>query len=48
MNEGAARAYGFEVTPDAQEFLALSERWRPFRTWAVVLLRVAAGDAARR
>ena len=46
--EGAARAYGLEVTPDAQEFLALSERWRPFRTWAVVLLRVAAGDAARR
>ncbi|MEA2190325.1 MAG: DNA-3-methyladenine glycosylase [Solirubrobacteraceae bacterium] len=46
--ESAARAYGLQATPDAQAFLELSERWRPFRTWAVVLLRVAAGDAERR
>ncbi len=46
--ESAARAYGLDGPPDGDAFLALSERWRPFRTWAMVLLRVAAGNAARR
>lgn len=44
----AATAYGLDGPPDGDAFLDLSERWRPFRTWAIVLLRVAAGDAARR
>ncbi len=44
----AAAAYGLDGPPDAGAFLELSERWRPYRTWAMVLLRVAAGDAARR
>jgi DNA-3-methyladenine glycosylase II len=48
VRESAARAYGLDELPDGDAFLELSERWRPFRTWATVLLRVAAGDAARR
>jgi DNA-3-methyladenine glycosylase II len=37
----AGRLYdlGHDATPD--ELRALAERWRPFRTWAVVLLRAA-------
>lgn len=46
--QSAARAYGLDEQPDGDAFLALAERWRPFRTWAMVLLRVAAGDAERR
>lgn len=41
----AAHFYGLERTPDPAAFVALAEAWRPFRTWAVVLLRVA-GDRA--
>jgi DNA-3-methyladenine glycosylase II len=44
----AALAYGADAVCDGDALLALSERWRPFRTWAAVLLRVAAGDAERR
>jgi DNA-3-methyladenine glycosylase II len=44
----AALAYGADVVSDGEALLALSEQWRPFRTWAAVLLRVAAGDAERR
>ncbi len=46
--ESAARAYGLDEQPDGDAFLQLAERWKPFRTWAMVLLRVAAGDAERR
>ncbi len=36
----AAELYGTpEVIEDDDAFLALAERWRPFRTWATVLLR---------
>jgi len=39
----AQRFYGFDHTPTLDEFAALAERWRPFRTWATVLVRLA-GD----
>lgn len=48
MLASAARQYGLDAPPDADAFEALSQAWRPFRTWAQVLLRVAAGDAERR
>lgn len=41
----AAHFYGLDAPPDWEAFTALAEPWRPFRTWAVVLLRVA-GDRA--
>lgn len=38
--QAAAEAYGApEVVDDDGAFLALAERWRPFRTWVAVLLR---------
>jgi DNA-3-methyladenine glycosylase II len=37
----AQRFYGFDHSPTVPEFAALAERWRPFRTWAIVLIRVA-------
>jgi DNA-3-methyladenine glycosylase II len=37
----AQRYYGLEHTPTLAEFVALAERWRPFRTWAIVLIRIA-------
>jgi DNA-3-methyladenine glycosylase II len=33
--------YRLAVTPDPETVLALAEKWRPFRTWAGVLFRVA-------
>lgn len=38
------RLYGLPETPTPQELTAIAEPWRPFRTWATVLIR-AAGDA---
>lgn len=38
----AATLYGApEAAEDDDEFLALTERWRPFRTWVSVLVRSA-------
>jgi DNA-3-methyladenine glycosylase II len=37
----AARLYGLPGPPSQAEFHAMAEPWRPFRTWAVVLLRAA-------
>jgi DNA-3-methyladenine glycosylase II len=37
----AARYYGLEAPPDGAAFAQLAERWRPFRTWAAVLIRLA-------
>jgi DNA-3-methyladenine glycosylase II len=37
------RYYGLAKAPDPEQFAALAERWRPFRTWAIVLIRLA-GD----
>ena len=40
VRAAAAEAYEApEVTDDDEAFLALAERWRPFRTWVAVLLR---------
>jgi DNA-3-methyladenine glycosylase II len=39
--ELAAKLYGLPRPPTEEEFLAMAERWRPFRTWAIVLIRAA-------
>ena len=39
----AARFYRLDGPPDPATFAELAEPWRPYRTWAMVLLRVA-GD----
>ncbi|MGO9750079.1 MAG: DNA-3-methyladenine glycosylase family protein [Solirubrobacteraceae bacterium] len=39
----AARFYGLDSPPTIERFAAMAERWRPFRTWAIVLIRLA-GD----
>ncbi|HEY2259894.1 MAG: DNA-3-methyladenine glycosylase family protein [Gemmatimonadales bacterium] len=39
----AARLYGLSGEPTVEWLTGLAERWRPFRTWAMVLIRVA-GD----
>jgi DNA-3-methyladenine glycosylase II len=42
VREAAARAYDApEVREDDDAFLALAERWRPYRTWVAVLLRAS-------
>lgn len=45
VRAAAARAYGLAEARDEEAFAALAERWRPFRTWACVLLRSAGEDA---
>jgi len=42
---GAAHHYGLDAPPDTAAWAAMGERWRPFRTWATVLLRVASNRA---
>jgi DNA-3-methyladenine glycosylase II len=39
----AARLYGLAEPPTLEQFAELAEGWRPFRTWATVLLRLG-GD----
>jgi DNA-3-methyladenine glycosylase II len=39
----AARLYHLAAPPSEAQFRQLAEPWRPFRTWAVVLIRAAAG-----
>lgn len=34
--------YGLSAAPSANELERIAEAWRPFRTWAVVLIRAAA------
>jgi DNA-3-methyladenine glycosylase II len=31
--------YGLDHDPDEAELAAIAEAWRPFRTWAAVMLR---------
>jgi DNA-3-methyladenine glycosylase II len=38
-----ARFYGLDQLPGYEQFAELAESWRPFRTWATVLIRLA-GD----
>jgi DNA-3-methyladenine glycosylase II len=42
----AGRLYGRDRPLTLEELITLAERWRPFRTWAMVLVRLA-GDRAR-
>ena len=37
-----AQLYGLAEPPDEAQFRELAEPWRPFRTWATVLIRAAA------
>lgn len=41
----AARAYGLGEPPGLDAFARMAEPWRPFRTWACVLLRASAAGA---
>lgn len=41
--EYIAHFYGLAKPPGLEAYLQIAERWEPYRTWAVVLLRVA-GD----
>jgi DNA-3-methyladenine glycosylase II len=45
LRHAAARAYALPEAPSDEAFTAMAERWRPFRSWACVLLR--AGERAR-
>jgi DNA-3-methyladenine glycosylase II len=38
-----ALAYGMKKDPTEKELAEISDRWRPFRSWATVLVAVAAG-----
>jgi len=42
----AAQLYGLDAPPGPEEFASIAEPWRPFRTWAVVLIRAVAGRIA--
>jgi DNA-3-methyladenine glycosylase II len=37
-----ARFYGLDAPPTIEQFTEIAEPWRPFRTWAIVLIRLAA------
>ena len=39
--EIVGRLYGLSGPPSEDEFLQMAERWKPFRTWAIVLIRAA-------
>jgi DNA-3-methyladenine glycosylase II len=39
----AAELYGWTTEPSDEEYAALAERWRPFRTWAGVMMRAVGG-----
>jgi DNA-3-methyladenine glycosylase II len=39
--------YGLDGPPKLEEFREISDRWRPFRTWALVLVRLGGDRAAR-
>ncbi len=45
--ERAGELYGLGGPPTDEQFRELSERWRPFRTWALVLVRLGGDRAAR-
>jgi len=40
----AARLYGFDGEPTLEWLAGLAEAWRPYRTWATVLIRLAGSD----
>jgi DNA-3-methyladenine glycosylase II len=46
LQRAIQKAYNLAEPPDEQTFEEIAERWRPFRTWAGVLHRYAAGREA--
>jgi DNA-3-methyladenine glycosylase II len=43
-----AELYGLDKPPSVEEFAEIAEQWRPFRTWATVLIRLGGDRAAQR
>ena len=43
----AAELYELSESPTREEFQLMAQRWRPFRTWATVLIRLGGDRAAR-
>ncbi|MBV9047008.1 MAG: hypothetical protein JOY58_01990 [Solirubrobacterales bacterium] len=43
----AAQLYDLVQPPTLDQFAAMAQAWRPFRTWATVLIRLAGERAAR-
>ncbi len=39
--------YGLDGPPKLEQFREISDQWRPFRTWATVLIRLGGDRAAR-
>jgi len=39
--------YGWDHQLSSSEFEAFAERWRPFRTWAAVVVRALSGRLER-
>jgi len=46
LARAVARAYGLEKAPDVEQLRALGEKWRPYRTWFALHLRVTLEEAA--
>lgn len=47
VHQAVALAYGLDRTPTDDELVALTERWRPYRAWATVLLVLHHGQNIR-
>jgi DNA-3-methyladenine glycosylase II len=45
LAKAAALAYGLAAPPTREELAALAERWRPFRSWVQMLLRMKLAEA---
>jgi DNA-3-methyladenine glycosylase II len=43
----AKELYGLDAPPTLGQFADMAEKWRPFRTWTTVLIRLAGDRAAR-
>ena len=46
--EAIRSLYGLDHDPSDAEVAALAENWRPFRTWATVMIRAVGGRLRRR
>ncbi len=47
LGRAIARAYGLDHPPSAPDLAALAVAWRPYRTWATLLLRTMLEDDRR-
>jgi DNA-3-methyladenine glycosylase II len=45
LAQAVALAYGLDAPPSADELAGLAERWRPFRSWVQMLLRMHLEEA---